>query len=233
MGRHLGGPNEPIKIGGNTMTFANRQMLETNKISRGIRMDMERMINMPPEVPGMVNNILLESGLDLKEWLEKINTWDEFKLMCHTNQLHGWTKFTDFNILPLYFKNGLNLRLTAADIGYAMGANNTGGARPVGFRLSRINIKRPFLIINPFIQKGLIPMETIRNILDITKKRAAAETSVRRGKYFKYYAKWFVTSALEEPEYCINSLANYIGIDVETIKYWVNLTVKDVMVKPN
>lgn len=209
------------------MTFANRQMLETNKIKRGIRMDMERVINIR-STPDMVQAILLESGLDLKEWLKKINTWEEFKLMCHTDQLHGWTRFTDFNILPLYFKHGLNMTRTSNDIGYA---GNGGGV--VKFRLKRMNIESPFLIINPFIQKGLIPMETIRNILDVSKKRKRGEVRMRSTDIFKYYAKWFVTSALEEPEYCINSLARYISIDVEIIKYWVNLIVNDVMVKPN
>lgn len=210
------------------MTFANRQMLETNKIKRGIRMDMERMINIR-STPDMVQAILLESGLDLKEWLEKINTWEEFKLMCHTNQLHGWTRFTDFNILPLYFKQGLNMKKAADSVGYS----KSDYGKTVKFRLCRMNIKSPFLIIDPFIQKGMIPMETIRNILDVSKKRKCNEARMRSTDIFKYYAKWFVTSALEEPEYCINSLARYIGIDVEIIKYWVNLTVNDVMVKPN
>lgn len=210
------------------MTFKNLQMLETNKIKRGIRMDMERMINMPSEVPGMVNNILLESGLDLKEWLEKINNWDEFKQMCHTDQLHGWTRFTDFNIFPLYFKNGLNMTRTGKDIGYA---GNGGGV--VKFRLKRMNIGSPFLIIDPFIKKGLIPMETIRDILDINKKRKRHEVRMRSTDMFKYYAKWFVTSAMEEPGWCINNLAHYLGLDYDTVKYWINLNVIDVMKKAN
>lgn len=203
-------------------------MLETNKIKRGIRMDMERMINVL-EMPDMVQAILLESGLDLTKWLEKINTWEEFKAMCHTNQLHGWTKFTDFNILPLYFKHGLNMKKTADSVGYS----KSDYGKTVKFRLCRMNIKSPFLIINPFIQKGMIPMGTIRNILDINKKRKCNEVRMRSTDIFKYYAKWFVTSALEEPEYCISSLANYIALDSDTIKYWVNLDVIDVMKKAN
>jgi len=225
------------------MTFNNEQM--NHKIARGIRTDMDKIINIPT-APDMVFNILLQSNLDLKRWLEHVNSWDEFKQACYTRQLHGWTKFTDFNIIPLYFKNGLNLGHTGAEVGYSGGPEGTGAGTAVSFRLSRMNCLNVYLIVQPFIEKGLIPIETIQDILDTEKRRKYPDTKKRNGKYFQYYAKWFVAGALEAlkaelaekqelvtKEREIDLLSQQFKVSTKSIKHWLTVKIIDVMVKPN
>lgn len=180
----------------------------------------------------------------LKRQLKGINSWEEFLDKAQDNQLYGNTNLTDLPIIAGYYKNGLRYADTAEDIGYAMHIRPNGqvtATQALRFRLKRMNVASPFLIIEAFIDQGLIPRHTITDVLRIKGGFTHSERLTRRSKYFNYYAKWYITSLLEyigeQPEYVVRPhlavAAEITETDGDTIRYWYELEVEDVMVKPS
>lgn len=212
------------------MAVNNEQMRPENIIKRGVRGDQLRIVKLP--VPGMVRNIMDLCKIDVGMILESVTTWEDFVQVCKTSQLHGWTRFTDHHIIALYFKNGLSMNAAAKDIGYATGRNGTNAGSALKFRLRRINAENIYLVILPFIKKGLLPMETIREILTIKDSYTAKEQSIRRSEMFKYYTSRFVKEGVAASAGSTEVFANFTGVEESDIIYWNMLEAEDVMVKP-
>jgi hypothetical protein len=169
---------------------------------------------------------------------------------CIAEDLYGNTKHTDLKIIPHFFNEGLSLTTAGIAIGYAQRLFNGHGTRLpptiLMLRLRRMNIANLFAIIQVFIDKGLIDIETIREILRIEGHFTQKHASRRRGKFYRYYAKWYVTDAIKyftddaiEKQMLLTNIvilnitAEHIGVSVKTLKYWNELEVEDIMVKPS
>jgi hypothetical protein len=214
------------------MAVGNSQMgLE----SKGIRGGIVKLNN-SKEVTA---DRIVETFLYLRDQLKNINSWSAFAESCVAQDLYGFTKHTDLWIIACLFKNGLNLRDTSDMIGY-LRKNPKQPTHALSFRLKRMNILNLFATIEAFVEKDLITIETIREILRIDGHFNQKQTASRNGKVFKYYAKWYVSSAIEcrmkrqnvTDDVAIAWLADKLSLDINTIVHWYNLEVEDIMVKP-
>lgn len=170
---------------------------------------------------------------DFETWLEGIETWEQFKQVCITPYQYGNTKFIDFHILACYFYCGLNLNKAAMETGYTAVIDNAGtkrAAHGIQQRLQRICTNSPFAVIEPIIEKGWISRETIRGILIAPEKPTGTEVRMRNGKFFKFYAKWYVVSALEYFGQDAIITAEHLGIDLGCLVYWTALEVENILV---
>ena len=182
---------------------------------------------------------------NLSDQMEHIHTWEDFNRGCVAKDLYGNTKHTDLAIIPRFFNSGLRMVDAADAIGYAPRIHNVTGHRlaptSLMFRLRRMKIYNLFAVIQVFINKSLIPIETIREILRIDGTFTQKHATARRGKFYRYYAKWYVVDAIK---YCQDTLyeneamaiawvALELGIEIDTVTYWKELEVEDIMVKPS
>lgn len=206
------------------MAFNSEQMLVENIIENGIRGDIVVLSGsdeIPENYPGRLDYQRLQKQL------ENVFSWEQLKRACHTRQLNGNTKHSDLWILAGFFQQGLNAGRACEEIGYAIRHRPTGhiiASPTLYYRLKRINITSPYAVIEPFLEKELIPRDTVREALN---KRGRT-----RGKFERYYAKWYVTSAVERFGDDMQTAADHIGVPFKTIQYWYDLEVEDIMVKP-
>lgn len=186
---------------------------------------------------------------NLSEQMTDINTWEDFNNGCVAEDLYGNTKYTDLKIIPHFFNAGLNMTKASAAIGYALRNDaNRDNQQLTGImlRLRRMNIRNLFAIIQVFIDKSLIDIHTIHEILRIDGHFTQKHAAIRRGKFYKYYAKWYVVDAvkytkenLEEENVFITHddvmtmLETHLGVNTATLQYWLDLEVEDIMVKPS
>lgn len=192
----------------------------TNEIRTGI-------VNLSNQTPkhNWINNVLGNNSNSIMKRLEGINTWEEYMASCEkeSTQLYGNTKNTDLTVLAGYFAAGMRSMVAGELIGY----KGTKGRRvnTITFRLKRMNTSSPFLVIEPFIYKNIIPRKTICDIL-----MNKMHWSARNGRFYKFYAKWYVDSALDYFKGNLKKTAKHLEVSIETIKYWINREVENVLI---
>lgn len=206
------------------MSLNNIHMKFENILTNEIRAGIVNLSNQTPK-HNWINNVLGNNSNSIMKRLERINTWEEYMESCEKEsvQLYGSTKNTDLTVLAGYFKSGMRLTVAGKELNY----NNSKGSRAaaVKFRLKRMNTSSPFLVIEPFIYKNIIPRQTICNAL-----LGRVNKNALRSEIFKFYAKWYVNSALEYFKGSVKKTAKHLEVSVETIKYWSTREVGNVLI---
>ena len=198
------------------MSYGNAQMLEM--LVNSIRGDMTIMASSDYQEES--------SGLslytNLTKQLEPLKTWEDFTYSCKTKQLHGTTKHSDLWLLTNYYREGLDTTSAAEGIGYTT-ANGTRAVNGLYFRLRRINITNPFVIIEPIINKGWMERSTMRYMLSKQHKV--------HGKFKRFYARFYVLGAFKYFLGDAEKTAKTLDITEDVLKYWLQNVVPDVRVK--
>lgn len=162
----------------------------------------------------------------LSDQLSNVHSWEDFKKECETKQLHGSTKNTDLFVLGAWFYCKLRINDAAEELDYATfknGIKTAPGSGSLYFRLKRINTDNIFVIIEALILLEVIPRKTINDIIN--------KCSRIRGKYRRFYAKWYVTGALEVFKDNVQTTANFFGVDEKVIIYWRDLVTENVLLQ--
>ena len=198
------------------MSFNNSHMLEM--LVNSIRGDMTIMASgdYREEHSG------LSLYTNLTKQLEPLKTWEDFTYSCMTKQLHGTTKHQDLWLLTNYYKEGLNADLAAEAVGYAK-VKGVIVTSTFYFRMRRMNITNPFVIIEPIINKGWIDRSVMRDLL--TKQQGV------HGKFRKFYARFYVLGAFKYFLGDAEKTAKTLGITEDVLKYWLQNVVPDVRIK--
>ena len=144
--------------------------------------------------------------------------WTTFKLKFVFPHEYGNTKFNDLTIIAYYLKNHFCLRKASIDIGYSQGA--TTSVKALRCRLKRINAE----LLN---YKDIIDILTRHTK---TVSYAQGDKTSHLGGIYKFYAKWYVTSAMVEYDCKKRPTAKRLGISLKTLNYWLNLEVEDIRV---
>ena len=198
------------------MSFNNSHMLEM--LVNSIREDMVIMADSEYHED--------DSGMrvytNLTKQLKPLKTWEDFTYRCKTKQLHGNTKHQDLWLLANYYREGLNAPLAAEAAGYAK-TKGTADAATLYFRLRRMNITNPFVIIEPIIDKGWVDRAVMRDLL--SKQHRV------RGKFKRFYAKFYVLGAFKRFLGDAKKTAKTLDITEDVLKYWLQNVVPDVRVK--
>lgn len=198
------------------MSFNNSHMLEM--LVKSIRGDMTIMASSDYQEE--------DSGLslyiNLTKQLEPLKTWEDFTYSCMTKQLHGNTKHTDLWLLTNYYREGLNADLAAEEIGYSK-VNETRVVTGLYFRLRRMNITNPFVIIEPIINKGWMDRYVMQYLL--SKQQGV------HGKFRRFYARFYVLGAFKHFLGNAEKTAKTLGITEDVLKYWLQNVVPDVRIK--
>ena len=215
------------------MSFNNTHMREVNMINFGVRHDTVKLSTNKDIVrPDK------QTYIHLMDQLKGIHTWEQLKTRCVTPDLYGNTKHTDFWILAGYFHEELHILRSSNEVGYSVPRKKNGREVSTGgleFRLQRINVKHLFSIIKALLDKGLIQMETIQNAFETQKYISRGEAAKRRGKFYKYYANWFINDGLiwfaqEGHADPVDALSHYLGISEEAIYHWSDMEVTEVRI---
>ena len=203
------------------MAWENQQMSEL--VENGVRGDVVKHVVTEEDFNGMF------AYARLTNQLENIHSWEEFKQQCQSRQLYGNTKSSDLWILAGYFFRGLSPVEASREIGYALyikdGKANASNA--LYFRLRRMNITNPYVVIETIIDKGWMGRDVMQNVLKIPKGMTKSEASKRNGKYYRFYAKFYVTGAIEAHYGNVEAAAETLKVPMSVMQYWVNLEVND------
>lgn len=162
----------------------------------------------------------------LLDQLSNVHSWEDFKKACETKQLHGNTRNTDLFVLGTWFYCKLRINDTAEELDYATfknGIKTAPGSSSVYFRLKRINADNIFVIIEALILLGVIPREKTIDAIN--------KCSRMRGKYKRFYTKWYVTGALEVFKDNIQNTANFLGVAEAAIRYWRDMATENVLLQ--
>ena len=198
------------------MSYKNAQMSEM--LVRSIRGDMTIMTSDDYQE----ERLGLSLYTNLTKQLEPLKTWEDFTYSCKTKQLHGGTKHTDLWLLTNYYREGLDADLAAEAIGYAK-VKGMIIASTLYFRLRRMNITNPFVIIEPIINKSWMDRSVMRNLL--SKQQGV------HGKFRKFYARFYVLGAFKYFLGDAEKTAKTLDITKDVLKYWLQNVVPDARVK--
>jgi len=156
-------------------------------------------------------------------------TWDNAKEKLVGNLEYGWTRFTDLWIIMNYIKCNFNCHAAANAIGYSA-TKKSNGASSIQKRLERINTVSFIAIIREMFRVKLLTTSTTKAI--ITKQlnsNTYINANIRRGKFYRFYTKLMVTSALEKfPN--MAECASKLGVEEADLQWWLDENVENILV---
>ena len=159
--------------------------------------------------------------------------WTTFDFKFKSSQEYGNTKYNDFAIIAYYLKNHFNMVNTSKEVGYS---KRDHGAACLIYRLKRLNADSVFNIGEAMIEAGLLTGKDIQVILNAPfrkhwgRGKDRVNNKVHHGAIYKFYAKWYATSAMVEHDCKKRPTAKRLGIKLDVLNYWLNLDVEDIRV---
>lgn len=191
---------------------------------------MSQHMNFP--IAGIRVSVEIKTYEELMKVLKGV-TWGTFKDTFISPQEYGHTKFNDLVIIAYYLKNHFNLRVTSTDIGYNVKDFRNGTASTLSRRLRRINTTSLYYIGEAMIKSNLLSNKDIQVILNLpfikySRSKDKIDTRPCHGNFYKFFAKWYVTGALEKYDNKRRATAKELGVKLNIVSYWADLEVEDI-----
>jgi hypothetical protein len=205
-------------------------------------------IHMGLEMAGVRVDVEETTAEHLMAQLKDYATWDIFLAACKSQRLYGNTKLTDLPIIAAIYRYELNMTEASRALGYSCTKNKYGtpSTKAIKFRLKRMNVGNMFEIIDVFTIHGFIPKETICSMLNIDGEFDYFQQKRRSNSIYEYYAKWYVVDMIKwflnwtasqgiqmNMSQAVVAASRYTGVSEDTMRYWLNKDVADIMVKPS